>query len=397
MRILVLSFYYPPDLGAGAPRTAGLVDALRQRMPSGSAIDVITTRPNRYASFVTEAASYEEQPGISIRRIPLGSHKSGMIDQSFAFASFARGANTATATAQYDIVVASSARLMTAVLGAWIARRQKAKLYLDIRDIFVDTIQDVIGGAKSRPIKLFSEVLERFAVRQAAKVNLVSPGFLEYFVERYPHQRFSCFTNGVDDEFLDAGPRAPRPLPRHAGNGTLTVLYAGNIGEGQGLHQILPRLAKQLDGQVRFQVVGDGGRRGELESALRAAGSTNVAVFPPVPREQLVARYRAADVLFLHLNDYPAFEKVLPSKLFEYAAMGKPVLAGVGGFAADFVRSEIPNAGVFRPCDVGGAVEAFRTLKLEEAPREAFVTKYGRAAICRQMAGDVLSVMAHNP
>jgi len=77
--------------------------------------------------------------------------------------------------------------------------------------------------------------------------------------------------------------------------------------------------------------------------------------------------------------------------------MGKPVLAGVGGFAADFVRSEIPNAGVFRPCDVGGAVEAFRTLKLEEAPREAFVTKYGRAAICRQMAGDVLSVMAHNP
>jgi glycosyltransferase involved in cell wall biosynthesis len=286
---------------------------------------------------------------------------------------------------------------MTAVLGAWIARRQRAKLYLDIRDIFVDTIQDVIGGFKSRPIKLVSEVLERFALRQATKVNLVSPGFLGYFVQRYPAQSFSCFTNGVDDEFVRAGPRAPGPVPRHGGNGTITVLYAGNIGEGQGLHQILPTLAKRLDGQVRFQIVGDGGRRAELEAALRAAGCTNVAVLPPVPREQLPEMYRAADVLFLHLNDYPAFEKVLPSKLFEYAAMGKPVLAGVGGFAAEFVRAEIPNARVFCPCDVSGAMEAFKTLTLEEAPRDAFVRKYGRAAICQQMAEDVLSVMAHNP
>ena len=73
--------------------------------------------------------------------------------------------------------------------------------------------------------------------------------------------------------------------------------------------------------------------------------------------------------------------------------MGKPVLAGVGGFAADFVRAEIPNARVFRPCDVGGAVEAFKALTLEEAPREMFVRKYGRAAICQEMAEDVLSVM----
>jgi len=373
---------------------AGLVDALRERVPPESTIDVITTQPNRYASFVVEAASHEERAGVSIRRIALGRHKSGMIDQSLAFARFARGANAATVTQRYDLVVASSSRLMTAVLGAWIARQTKAKLYLDIRDIFVDTIQDVLGGIISRPVEYISQSLERFALRRAAKVNLVSPGFLEYFARRYPTQRFSCFTNGVDSEFLQAGPQTPGPLPRRAGAGTLTLLYAGNIGEGQGLHLILPMLATQLDGKVRFHVVGDGGRRPELEAALRAAGATNVTLLSPVGRERLLELYRAADVLFLHLNDYPAFEKVLPSKLFEYAALGKPVLAGVGGFSADFVREEIPNAKVFRPCDVAGALEALKGLKLEETPRSAFVAKYGRAAICRRMADDVLSLMA---
>src|SRR6266576_3447613 len=168
MRILVLTFYYPPDLGAGAPRIAGLVSALQDRLAPDSQLDVITTRPNRYASFVAEAAPYEERGGLSVRRIPLGRHKSGMIDQSFAFARFAQGAVAATRTRPYDIVVATSSRLMTAVLGAWIARK-KAKLYLDIRDIFVDTIQDVIQGIVSRPIKHVSERLERFALGQAAK------------------------------------------------------------------------------------------------------------------------------------------------------------------------------------------------------------------------------------
>ena len=64
-------------------------------------------------------------------------------------------------------------------------------------------------------------------------------------------------------------------------------------------------------------------------------------------------------MLFLHLGAHAAFEKVLPSKLFEYAALGKPVLAGVAGFAARFVREEISNAAVFPPCDVAGAVRAF--------------------------------------
>lgn len=105
----------------------------------------------------------------------------------------------------------------------------------------------------------------------------------------------------------------------------------------------------------------------------------------------------AADVLFLHLNDYAAFRKVLPSKLFEYAAMGKPILAGVAGYPADFIKSEIGNAAVFPPCDVEAAMRAFESLDLRCTHREVFVGKYARRNIMRALATDILRRLAALP
>jgi glycosyltransferase involved in cell wall biosynthesis len=169
------------------------------------------------------------------------------------------------------------------------------------------------------------------------------------------------------------------------------VLYAGNVGDGQALHLILPELAKSLHGRADFIVIGDGGRHAELAAAV--AGLDNVELRPPVPRAQLINAYQEADVLFLHLGERRAFERVLPSKLFEYAALGKPVLAGVAGYAAQFVNEEIGNAAVFPPCNVPAAVAAFSSLDLIVRPRRTFVAKYARANIARDMADDILALL----
>jgi glycosyltransferase involved in cell wall biosynthesis len=392
VKILVLSFYFRPDLSAGSFRATALVDALCKAVPAGSQIDVITTLPNRYHSFSADAPQPDQQAGLSIFRIALPKHQSGLLDQSRAFLTFSREATRQAARRDYDLVYATSSRLMTAVLGAWIARRKNARFYLDIRDIFVDTIQDVLPRKVSWVVKPVFEVLEKWAIKQADKVNLVSSGFSQYFSTRYPQHRFSYFTNGVDDEFLAAAPTQSSVPDRVAKNQPLTVLYAGNLGEGQGLHAIIPELAKSMGSRIHFKIIGDGGRKHALEAALSKLGVTNVELLPPVKRDELLDAYRAANVLFLHLNDYDAFKKVLPSKLFEYAALGKPVWAGVAGYPAEFVRSEISNAAVFHPCDVEGAVQAFDELALQDAPRTAFVMKYARANISQKMAEDVLSV-----
>jgi glycosyltransferase involved in cell wall biosynthesis len=395
MRILALSFYYEPDLSAGSFRCTSLVAALRQRMPPGTQIDVITTLPNRYHGFSREAPELETSAGLEIRRISLPTHRSDVAGQSRAFLQFARQALRQVAGRDYDLVFATSSRLMTAALGALIARRKRAYLYLDIRDIFVETIGEIWPGPLSWPISRACSLLESWTLRRADRINLVSRGFEEYFRERYPDRALSWFTNGIDDEFLTSVP-APAADGRRDAR-PATVVYAGNIGEGQGLHGVVPGLAVALQARARFVVIGDGGRREALVRAVTRAGADNVELRAPMHRRELLEAYRTADVLFLHLGAHAAFERVLPSKLFEYAALGKPILAGVAGYAARFIRAEIGNAAVFAPCDVAGAVAAFQSLELVDRPRPAFTAKYVRSNISRAMADDVLALLPGGP
>ena len=358
-------------------------------MSPGDHLNVITTLPNRYASFDVGAATHEYDGNVSIERISIPIHHNGMLDQSRAFIAYARQVLKQTKDKKYDLIVATSSRLMTASLAAYIARSRKIPLYLDIRDIFVDTIKDVLPRGLSWFFKPVFDLLERWTIHTASRVNLVSRGFEGYFKSKYPDSVFSYFTNGVDESFVNTPPQDFHSEK----NDTLHVVYAGNIGEGQGLHKFLPEFASALKGRVRFSVYGSGGRRAALEAILDSGGVDNVEVHNPISRPELIKVYQQADVLLIHLNNYDAFLKVLPSKLFEYAATGKPILAGVSGYSAGFIRSNISNSAIFEPCDVKSAIIALSELKIEMVCRDDVVREYSRKLIMQRMASDIVSLV----
>lgn len=389
--ILILSFYFYPDLCAGSFRTTALVKALKQEYPELPPIHVFTTRPNRYHSFSVQAPSREEWDGILIRRFDLPEHKSGFLDQSRAFLSFARQVMAEVEQEDYQLVFATSSRLMTAALGAYVARKKRAKLYLDIRDIFADTMKDILPGKLSLIMHPILSMIEKKSIKRAEKINLVSPGFGEYFRSRYPNKRFSYFTNGIDEEFIMSANCSDNVDNSQRSDKRLTVLYAGNIGEGQGLHVIIPSIARKMP-QILFKIIGDGGKKLELKKSIVENGLKNVKLVPPVDREELIKAYQQAHVLFLHLNNYPAFQKVLPSKIFEYAAMGKPIWAGVAGYAAKFIKEEVENAALFPPCNSQEAVAIFKKLQLHYTPRPSFIERYHRNKIMIEMAKDILAI-----
>jgi glycosyltransferase involved in cell wall biosynthesis len=394
MKLLVLSFYYPPDLSAGSFRTNHLVQAI-QKVDRRCDVTVLTTAPNRYHSFRSQAPGRQNDDRLHVRRIDLPAHRGGFLSQSRAFAVYAARVLRLARHLEFDGVFSTSSRLMTAALGAYVARRGGVPLYLDIRDIFADTIGDVLPHPLSSMMKPMFEAIESYAIRSAASVNLVSEGFRPYFVQRYPEQRTTVFTNGIDPEFLE--PLPPAGDCNSEQRKPIRIVYAGNMGDGQGLHAIIPDLAKRLAGEAVFEIIGDGGRRADLCRAVEAAGCSNVHIREPIARDQLRSAYAEADVLFLHLNDYEAFAKVLPSKIFEYAATGRPILAGVRGYAATFLRTEVPNAEIFNPCDAKGGGEALRRLKPGFTHRAKFLELYARESICRRMAVDILSVLKGEP
>nr|WP_281376465.1 glycosyltransferase [Sphingomicrobium lutaoense] len=359
-------------------------------MDSHDQLRVVTTHPNRYAEMRTAGGSqFHDDERFSVVRASIPAHRSGFVDQALGFRHFARAAWEAALAFKPDLVVATSSRLATAALGAAVARRNGAKLYLDLRDIFTETLADVVSTGPMRTlIPLFSRV-EHWALRRADRINIVSPAFADYFGPIVGHREFSTFTNGVDSLFLEA---IPPGLNRDSAQ--RIVMVAGNMGDGQGLHRIIPQVAERLEGTgLTFRLIGGGGRRPELENALEQSDAGRFAeIRDPIPREELIEQYHEASVLFLHLNDLRAFDRVLPSKIFEYAATGLPIVAGVKGYARRFLDENVVGAFTFDPCDVDGCLAALKASAAgpPRYDRTKFVERYARCNIMKQMAREIL-------
>ncbi len=374
-----MTFYFEPDLSAGSFRNTPLAFELASQVGPDSFVEVHTTLPNRYQELRQKAIEHELKGNLLIQRYTLPDHQSGIIDQAAAYRLFVSSVLKQTKGKQYDVVYASSSRLMTATFGAFLARKFKARLVLDIRDLFVDTAKDVFPRSLYLVLLPVLRLMERFTFGKASHINVVSGGFTEYIRPFLKNCSFSVLTNGVDPEFSidDTSPQY---------GAVKRLLYAGNIGAGQGLEKIIPGLAKALGDRWEILIIGAGGGTPALRNALSQEEVKNVIVKPPMKRAELIDEYKRATCLFVHLNDYRAFEKVLPSKLFEYAATGKPILAGLKGFSANFTAEEIINAAVFTPCSVEEAMGSLKTLQLHDIDRTSFIDKHSRSSITRELA-----------
>ena len=387
-RVLILSFYAPPDLSAGSFRIGALLDAAKD-LGDSVTIDCLSTMPNRYHNYEKRADPFSKHANVSIHRVHLPKHKNDLLGQIRAYTTYVVFVENylRKTDKEYDIIFATSSRLMTALLGAFHSWRKKKPLYLDIRDLFTDTAADVFKSAIMKLAHPFLSVLERWAFNHASKINVVSEGFCNFVRLRAPETPVGFIPNGVDEQFLT-------PIRYSPPEKKLKILYAGNIGEGQGLELTIPQTAKKLSGIVDFKIVGGGGRLVALTDALKKEQVNNVQIALPVSRDDLRSLYEDCDVLFLQLNRYKAFEKVLPSKLFEYAASNKPIIACVDGYAAQFVREQIKGAIVVPPCDVQALCDAIHSVRaLAEVPidRSTFVNKYNRRGLSSALLSDVLT------
>ena len=386
MKLLVLSFNYQPDFCAGSFRSTALVNHLRQEIDPEDSIEVITTMPNRYRSLKNPALEYEEDGNVIIRRIPVIDHNNNQILQIFAFIIYANKVWQLINNQEYDLIYASSARLATAWLGARISNQKRIPLFLDIRDIFTENISDTSRFAKFFLLPILKQ-FEKYTIKSATHINFVSQGFRNTF--DYFKGKVTFYTNGIDNVFLGEN------YHKNYSNEPIKpkiITYAGNIGEGQGLEKIIPQAAKALAGKYIFNIIGDGGTKKKLVRKLIDLQIDNVNLIPPVNQTELIKYYQESDYLFLHLNEYKAFEKVLPSKIFEYGATNKTIIAGVGGYAREFIKENVENCIVFKPGDVESLVEILLNHQPLQIERTAFMAKYSREKTIGDMAISILNL-----
>ena len=351
--------------------------------------ELISAQANRYNSLETYGSAPDhnfQNTGITVLKVP--QHHGTLVGQIICFFIFAKKTlkHLKCQAQEIDLVIATSSRLMTACLGAFIACRYKAKLHLDIRDLFIINIQNILGMIPRVCIMALLKKIEQLTLTRANSISVVSPAFIPHIQKVSSKAPIWIATNGIDPQFVNLC------QTKKERTGTPTVLYAGNIGDGQALHKILPIVAKNLNGNVKFKVIGDGTEKWRLESELKNLNISNVELLPPISRDKLMCEYKRADILFLHLNDHKALNLVIPSKIFEYVATGKPILAGVSGFSAELLE-EVAGVEKFTPCNARQMKIALSTLLQGPSSfeRNEFCKKFDRSEIMADLIEKIIT------
>ena len=397
MRVLIVTHYFPPETGAPQARLEALA---RTWAADGDTVTVLTGMPNYPTGVLPPEYRHairrrEKQDGYRVLRTWVhatpneGVGRKTLSHLSFMASSVLLGAR---ASGPADVVVVSSPTFFS-IGAAWLlARRKRARLVLDIRDLWPAIFAE-LGVLTSRWIIGPLERLELAAYRAADEVVVVSQGFRDNLISRgVSPGKVHVIPNGVTlSGFGRTTAHEPELRGRlGAGPGDCLVLYLGTHGISQGLLEITKTAARLAAYPVHFAFVGEGADKTRLERRVGELGLRNVTMLPGAPHAEVPSLLAAADICLVPLRDVPLFAATIPSKMFEYLAAGKAVVGSVAGEAAQILREA--GAAVVPPEDGVALAEAIRELAADPVRREAMgrsgrthVTQfYDRSALARE-------------
>jgi glycosyltransferase involved in cell wall biosynthesis len=236
----------------------------------------------------------------------------------------------------YDVLIISSPPLFVGVIGAIISKIKSIHFILDIRDLCPESVI-VLGELKSNWIINLGKKLESF-IYSATKGYIFSvPGFKKHFTNHYPDQLTKPMINlinGVSNTFFDLAQKYDR-IPEKR----FTVLYSGNMGLAQGLESVIKAADILQKYPIDFKFVGSGVKRKELITKTEKLGLKNVVFLPVQKKEELIKLIKKASVCLVPLKNDPLFRNAIPSKMFEYMACGRPVIASISGEVEKILNS----------------------------------------------------------
>jgi len=392
MRILILGINYAPELTATGKYTGEMAEWLAEK---GHEVRVVTAPPYYPGWRVGPGYSgmrYRREwiAGVSVWRCPLWVPRcpSGWkrLVHLGSFALFSFPIVLRNLYWRPRIIWVVEPPLFCAPV-AWIAARLcGAKCWLHVQDFEVDAAFDL--GLLPARFWGWVKAVERVVMQRFDRVSTISQRMLDRVAGKgVAEENRVFFPNWVDTGTIYPLDR-PSVLRSDLGipQDKVVVLYAGNMGEKQGLEIILD-VARRLerDRGIQFVLCGDGGVRPRLEKM--AAGLRNIRWLPLQPFERLNDLLNLADIHLLPQRAGVA-DLVMPSKLTGMLASGRPVIATAPGETE--VANVVGQAGVVvPPGDVGAFVDALQLLASHPERRVELGTA-GRRYAERELAKDVV-------
>jgi glycosyltransferase involved in cell wall biosynthesis len=381
MKILYVSQYFPPEMGAPAGRAAELS---RLWAEDDHEVTVLTGFPNhptgivppKYRRKFRRLVSRESYHGVNVIRtwlLPFPNRKP--YERMLNYTSFcASSATTGLFLHRPDVVIATSPQLLVGLSGWWLARCNGVPFVFEVRDLWPESLAAVGVSSQNSPLHRSLAKIAGFLYRSCDRLVVVTPAFKEYLVEhwRVPEEKIFVVENGVETSLFSR--LAPNlAIRRELGaEGKFVASYIGTMGNAHGLETLLEAatLLHQRAPNVLFLLVGEGAEKERIVSLARSRGLTNVRFVGQQAREKIPAYITASDACLVLLKKSELFKTVLPTKMLEFMSCARPVILGVDGHARKVLKQA--NAGIFiTPEDPAALADAVMQLANDPALRES--------------------------
>lgn len=342
MKILILTQYFPPEVGAPQNRLFELAVRLKEQ---GNEVTILTAMPNYPKMVVHEGYrrkwyKREEIAGLTVHRswIFVSQRKSIFFRLlnyfSFVFSSFWVGLFRIR---RQDVLLVESPPLFLGKTAFLLSRLKRAKMIFNVSDLWPESAEK-LGLVKNRFFLWISYKLEAFLYRRSWIITGQTQGIVKDIQHRFPVKKVFWLPNGVNVRLFkndSEGAKKWRSEQGYTDNDVL-FLYAGIIGYAQGLDVIL-NAAKRTEENpnIKYILLGSGPEKERLLELTASLHLQNVKFLEPVEKKQMPAIVSAIDAAVIPLRKLDLFLGAIPSKLFENLALEKPLVLGVDGEARE--------------------------------------------------------------
>lgn len=394
MKVLIITPYYPPEVGAAQTRLSELSSRLYRL---GHEVSVLTTFPSYPTGIVPKQwrkklYATEVTEGVRVFRTwsyPAPNHaflKRVLGHLSFGFSAAIAGALLPAV----DVIVVQSPPLFDSIAALFLRATKRERFVFMVSDLWPESAIQM-GALRSSLLIWAMKRLELTSYNHSSLVLALTAGIRDKIVANgMPPNKVMLFRNSVECEIFRPGIDGSA-IRREFGvrEDDFLVVYAGILGYAQHLSTVLEAAALvQAEGaqNIRFLLVGDGAEYQMLKSQAAALELTNLHMPGVMPKARMPELLNAADSVLVPLRKLELFRGALPSKMFEAMACAKPVILGVNGEAQDVLKEA--GAGVCVSPESPAAIRS-AVLQLRSDPdRARAMGRFGRQYVVQHFNRD---------
>ena len=309
-------------------------DLLRELIAQGHQVYCISPAERR-----TGIETHFEEDGHLLKLRIGNTQKTGIIEKGISTVmiepQFIAAIKKYFADTRFDLVLYSTPPITLAGAIRFVKRRDGARTYLMLKDIFPQNAVDIGMMAKTGPKAVLYSYFrnkEKQLYALSDRIGCMSRANVDFILkhnEELSPERVEVFPNCIEPQDVSVSPEERAALRDKYGipRDRKVFVYGGNLGKPQGIPFIIQCL-KQLDGKTDafLLIVGSGTEFGKLEEYFRTAKPKNMKLMSHLPKDDYDRMVAACDVGLIFLDDrftIPNF----PSRLLAYMQAGLPVIS----------------------------------------------------------------------